>query len=436
MNKYKKIAYFHYLIEGLLCQKNISDSLKEIEKKFYDDNFYEVLDALIDVDMETGYYDDFTHKNLDILIDYLEKFDNKYSELVKKYRSYEKKQSADFYANQLCIKYNKTEEFINNKTFAWNISDMRESMIYDFMAYEILVACDADELVNKFQLFINQDKFIYFVNRILIQYPLLFKDQDFCHKCETIFECNLSLFKIAEEDVMKDYIAKNYDENSSCADVTEKYQRFLQENSNMLFKLKKGEIYDPPYNVLNYVNIYGRNTVINGLNGQKVNNSPLLLEHIIDYIRSLKDYQFTFEKKNELLSFLHSIRNVISKDQLDKYNEIIIYINSKLTMPSYENWDCSYLTKKLLKMYDVEKSKKINGKPLVMLYDEVFNYINNGENNLSKVDCYKIIKSLIKDYPVLFLDDTITDKSLELVKKNQKEILKNRINKIRKKRKV
>ena len=441
MEESKLATYYHFFIESILCQENMQEALKKINKKMFDNKFCEILDAIIDVDIADDYYDDFLHERLKQLIDYLVEIDKDlFTNIKEKYESYPKKQSANFYANQMYMKNNSVKSFINNKTFIWNVKDIHESVVYDFSTLHSFLVSDVQELVGNFNEYINQNKFCYFVSRLMSQYPGILLDDDLRQKIELVLECNISVAKLEDsemrESAVKDYMEKNYrkktDANSEIC-----YFRFTLDSTDLYNRIKGKQIYEDPCNTVNYINIYNYNEVICGMFDKEININPYLLQPTINYIKRLGDHEFTGDRKDQLVRFMNKIRSVIGKDKIEEYNNCLIYINDKPEVPTANEVGYGGFFNAIIKICDYIQTK-INERDEVnsIAYQKLFNYLNKDAKLLSPAEAYDAINNLMKDYPILFLDNFITDKLLKLVDIKKEHKLDKKITKLRDKRKV
>ncbi len=438
---------YHYLVEYLLVSKNIEN---EMDRITFDESFKEILTLLIEVDKDESYFDSFMHQNLEKMFNYLIKKDSSYQELYKLYESYPHTKEGNFYVNQFYLKFDDLNEYAKNECFIWNVDDMRESVIFDFSAYLILLNSDVQSYINDyFETFAFNQKFLYFVSKLINQYPVVFKDKNLKLKIKAILMYNDMLDNPeVEENFKETFIMKN---NSEIEKITDeeyhlKYRKFLNHNHKLLDMINNDKIYKDSCNISSYIEAYNKNTIDEAIyKGGQIKKNPLLLDSLIKEIKKLENFEYTYEMKKNLLYLLSDLRLVIGKDQVSIFNDCISYINTKPTLEKSnlnlynENPNnVGALLQIIIKVYKfIFEKNDIGSMNFYQAIKELLDCINDKKNFTEIEELESTLKALLEIYPNIVTNYEVNQKiseGLELLP--NKKALEHKIKRIQKRKKV
>lgn len=442
-------AFYHYLIEYLLVSNNIEDRINDLDNCLFNESFRDILSSLIEADEESNYLDSFMQKNMDKLLNFLlEKDYNMYINVYEKYYSYRKIKDGSFYANQLFLKYNSLDTYANNKCIMWDVQDMRDSVIYDFAIYSALLSNDASAYINEqFSKFTLNKKFLYFVHKLINQYPDIFSDKNMKIKIKTILMYN-SLLSNAETEKMIEFCIKNNIINLDDNSKHKEYQNLISDNDKLLKIIDNNMIYSNPCNISAYINAYNEVITLNSLyKDGEIPHNALMLDYVVKKIKEINHHDFTVENKKIFIDVLATLRPHIGKDQISIYNECIAYINShpisETTVVNARYLDTNRLNsfhRIILKIYKtIYDEQDIGNKNIYEAMKYFFDNLNNN-NSLSLFDLKElelIIKALLRIYPKLITNNDIYEKiesAIDLLPNIKKKRINNKIKKIQKRK--
>lgn len=451
INITKATAFYHYAVEYLLVSSNIKHDIDKLEDSLFNESFRDIIDSLIDTDKENGYIDSYMQSNMEILLDYLVQLNPiLFTDISSKYHSYNKTVGGSFYENQLFIKYDKLDDYVNNKCIMWNAQAIRNSVTCDFAYIAALMSHNTSEfLTGQLSKFTLDQNFLYFIHKLINQYPCVIKDKDIKAKIKTILMCN-ELF--SEPEVMKyklnEFCIKNSIEDDELG--YEKYQYFIEDNGKLLTKICMDKVYIDSCNISAYINAYNEVIVLNSLykDGDLPQN-PLMLDHVIKKIKDVHYNCFTLENKKAFIDVLSTLRPCIGKDQISLYNECIGYINSHSTVPTTaanaRYFDVNRLSlpyriifKIYKKIYDEQDIGEKN------IYEAIKDYFDHLNSN-SPTDEYDpeelalTIKTLIRVYPKILTNQDICERieqDMYLLPKSKFKKINKKIKKIKKEKKM
>lgn len=440
---------YHYLVEYLLVSKDIE---KEMDKLTFDQAFKDILTLIINVDKGEAYFDSFMHNNLEKMFKYLISKDPSYQDIYELYKSYSHDLQGNFYSNQFYLKFDDLNEYSKNECFVWNVDDMRESVIFDFSAYATLLSCNMETYINDhFQTFAFNQKFLYFVSKLINQYPVVFKDKSLRLKIQAILMYNAMLDNPETEDSFKDYfVTKNINEKTEISDSEYrlKYQKFLDYNNKLLDMISNGKIYKDSCNIISYISAYNENIIEGAIyKDHQIPENPLLLDYLIKEIKELGNFEYTYEMKKHLLDLLATLRPVIGKDQIPIFNDCVSYINTKevlersnLNLYNENPNNVNGLLRVIIKVYKlIFDENDIGDKDAYQAINELFDAINDKKDFKDIKELKLTLQAFLKKYPNVITNYEVNQKiteSLALLPSNDKKIITKKIKKTQKRKKV
>ena len=216
LEHYKLISY-RRLADYLLLKHNVESEFEKFKNIILTEEFLAVLKTMIENIITSDInYPEISKVNTYRLLDYISKNSNldKYTFELREYLSNMHEFSYEKYNYEYMIKQTSLNlESYQNMTM-WSLSDIEESLLYDFIVTISLNADEDDFLTNYLPEFILNKNVILSLNKIISENEMLLKNQEFLRRIRTIIKINLKVLNGMNDnnrkEVIDEYVKHNY----------------------------------------------------------------------------------------------------------------------------------------------------------------------------------------------------------------------------------
>lgn len=474
--EYNNVKY-HYIINYLFFSDDISKSFEEIKSEVDDIIFLDVLNTLRFNLFSNSYYPNKVFQNFEKLLDILEKH---YSdqELIEgvmfiknNYSLMEKKEGYQVYLSEFENKINTINDY-NNTSYLWDKKQMEALFEFDCAAI-LSFMVNSDIYLDKFfPNYICNQNYLYFIQKILIQYPELFLNNIIKQKVINILEYNKLIVENMDMDkIIEEFTIKN--NNLSVEEIKSDYSRYLIKFANfmelsdrLLIRIKNinKNNFDECFNAKELVNLYYHTFIEKQfVERDDIPSNPMFLDAIYNYIDEILVGINDYKINKKIIDMMAECKETLPKKLTKGYNEHLLVANSvnkngigfisyvqdtkldffeRLVMThdinKYQFYDdANDLLDTLILDHDVIKSFMCDELEFETLYFESFVYSD---------DFVLTIRKLLEIYPNLFTDFTIHERTVlifnEIINKykakelNSKDFYKKNVKTLKKVEKI
>lgn len=467
---YYKTAKYHYMLDYLLFSNDLDESLEHVKLELNDSIFLTILDTLGE-EFECGYYPDKVFNNYEKIIEFLRKYyqNEEYlralDHITNNYNNMEKKSGYTVYASEFDNKINDINKHKNNDCLLWNKEQMEELFSFDCSAILSFNVNPETYFENYFPYYICNQNYLYFIQKILVQYPKLLLEPIIKQRITDILTYNINIIEEESIDELIELFAiKNYNSDSeyvkeNFVDYFTKFAEFVDESNRLLIRANN-------INKNNCSNNFKMSNLINSyyftfiekqfVDKEEIKENPILLGYLYSYIENVSTKLKDSQVNKKIIDMMSSLRQSIPKKEIPEYNEHLVMANSEIEkgisfvdylgriklnpfeqyamadyINKYQSYDELYdFLGTLVLDHDVVKSFICDDLEFESLYLKKFVYSD---------DFASTIKKLLDVYPSLFTDYTIFKRTKivfdEIIKKyKQKEL--NSVNYYRKNLKI
>ena len=334
---------YHYISNYLLFSNDILQSLEEVKPEVNDILFLDVLNALRLNLFSKGYYPDKVFRNFGILLDSLDNYyeDEKLIEEIKHikydYRKMEKKSGYQVYAAEFENKINTINDYKNYDCLIWNTKQMEDLFEFDCGAILSFQVRSDVYLEQFFPNYICNQNYIYFIQKLLMQYPVLFLNPLIKQKVTDILEYNKNIIdEMSISELIEEFITKNFNSDIECikSDYPKYFIKFVDfiELSNKLLvrinNLNKNN-YDENFSAKEFIDVYYRTFIEKQfIEKDEIKENPILLGQLYSYIENIL-VKFNDSKINkQIIDMMATCRAKLPKKDIKNYNEHLLVANS------------------------------------------------------------------------------------------------------------
>ena len=240
--------------------------------------------------------------------------------------------SYDKYYYEYTLKQSSINLESYQNTALWNVEDIEESLLYDFIVTMSLNTDDLDFLNNYLNNFIFSKDTVLSLNKIVSENDKLLSDKEIKRRIRTIVKANLKLLDNIDENNRREmvelYVSKNYKEQENVEFYIHEFDIFKELNLNVLNKLSNNK-----YNAFNIESIhqyYDYLVIENYLNANSnIKSKDLILNNIYFYIDNV--LSLSLNNKKQLIGLLNEKKEFLTSFELEKLNSYIEKINLKTT---------------------------------------------------------------------------------------------------------
>ena len=338
---YNTVKY-HYMIEYLLFSNDILSDIEPINTELNDILFLDVLDTLRLNLFSNNYYPKKVFTNFEKLINYLENYynDNQLLDELKMikndYNQMEKNSGNKIYVSEFEYKTNDIKSYANNNCFIWNVNEIEKLFEFDYGAVLSFNVKGDTYFEHFFPIYICNQNYIYFIQKLLIEYPTLFLIPKIKQKVINILEYNKTIIEEMDiNELIEEFAKKNYNSDikhikSNYPEYFTKFANFIELSNKLLDRVNNinKKNYDQSFNINELINIYYYTFIEKQfIDKEEIKENPILLGHIYSYIEQTLNNINDRSINNKLNDMMHICRKELPKSELQNYNEHLGLLN-------------------------------------------------------------------------------------------------------------
>lgn len=449
----------HYMINYLLFSNDILKTLEEVKSEVNDILFLDVLNTLRLNLFFKGYYPDKVFKNFEILLDNLENYYEN-EELIdgvkyikQNYDEMEKKSGYQIYASEFENKINTINDYKNYDCLIWDTKQIEDLFEFDCGAIlSFQVKSDA-YLEQFFPNYICNQNYIYFIQKLLMQYPELFLNPLIKQKVVSILEYNKIIVEEMDmNELIEEFSIKNFNLDiktikSNYSKYFTKFANFIELSNKLLVRINNlnKNNYDESFSIREFINVYYHTFIEKQfIEKDEIKENPILLGQLYSYIENIL-VKFNDHKINEkVIDMMATCRDKLPKKAIKNYNEHLLIANSTningMGFISYVlNTKLNLLERKKIS-YDINEYQYYDEAndlldTLLLDYDVIKSFICDDlefetlylNNFIHSDDFVLTVKKILDIYPNLFTEYTIHQRIIlvfnEIIKKYKEKEL-------------
>ncbi|MBP3766643.1 MAG: hypothetical protein J6G98_05630 [Bacilli bacterium] len=452
LEHYKLISY-RRLADYLLLKHNVESEFEKFKNIILTEEFLAVLKTMIENIITSDInYPEISKVNTYRLLDYISKNSNldKYTFELREYLSNMNEFSYEKYNYEYMIKQTSLNlESYQNMTM-WSLSDIEESLLYDFIVTISLNADEDDFLTNYLPEFILNKNVILSLNKIISENEMLLKNQEFLRRIRTIIKINLKVLNGMNDnnrkEVIDEYVKHNYDNVENIELFTNDLEIFYELNMNVMNKINNKDI--AAFNIEAMHKYYDYLVIEHYLIDDNAKPKDIILDNIYFYIDNVKS--LSLKDKKKIIELMSLKKEFLDKDGLNKLNNYINKVN--LINTKLEN-EVIYEFKTRSNIFTFIKAQidKRNGNDTlyknvlgskkqdlynmeILIKDE--EHYNRNIMYANMLSSQYSIKKFMSEYPSMFLDEVILSRALTILKKYEGIDAKRLIKKLEKNKKA
>ena len=451
LKEYYELVSYRRLIDYLLLKHNVNDELDKFKDIILTEEFLVVLKLFIsDINKYGAGYPEISKENAFKIVNYIKLNSNLYnSECIDEINKMNKF-SYDKYYYEYTLKQSSINLESYQNTALWNVEDIEESLLYDFIVTMSLNTDDMDFLNNYLNNFIFSKNTVLSLNKIVSENDKLLSDKEIKRRIRTIVKSNLKLLDNIDENNRREmielYVSKNYKVQENVEFYIHEFDIFKELNLNALNKLSNNK-----YNAFNIESIhqyYDYLVIENYLNADSnIKSKDLILNNIYFYIDNV--LSLSLNNKKQLIGLLNEKKEFLTSFELEKLNSYIEKINLKTTNKDndiiYEFKTRSNMLTFIKAKFDIKKGDNaLYNKVLASKSQDLYNiemlikddeYFNKNIMYANMLSFQYSLKKFMSEYPSMFLNDVILSRALTIINKYDgldAKVLKKKLEKIKK----
>lgn len=440
-----------FFLDYLLFTNNIEEILEAAKSQITCSYFLKDLKIRIQA-MNEYPYPQKVSQRLELLLNYIANNSTSLKEeLDECFQALEdlSKFSNNKYYDEFLVRQNTLNEETKNQYTAWNLKDLEESICHDYIVMMSFSTSQENYIENYMESFILSRNYIYSIKKIYYVFPELFQVKEVKSRVFNLFQLDLKLLENCDAEVVVEYMKKNHQMNQQKT-LTLNLKEIDQMKQDIMTTMDIITNYMEPFDIALFSRYYDILKIEKMLQESDEQLPIFSIGSIYDYLEIAKNKKVTKGEKGKLIDLLFDKKDGLKNHQ--EYNNFLVQLNQipeieksldltcrgvedvcdrtnlltlyKIALLSqiFKNTD-EYERILVTKKYDLENFQGY------LLSDEEF------EEKMTQyydTDYYYTINRFLKENPNMFSDETVYQRTHEILTHYSEKEAKKTIKKLEK----